>query len=69
MKNIPFTKILLEADYGHAGFTGTGLAAEYDILSRKLVWRKANQQSMESVQKAVVALVLGGRRISLISYF
>ena len=48
MKNIPFTKIFLHVDNGYADKSGTGLAVEYNISSKNIIWRKLDQKNLDS---------------------
>ena len=51
MKNMPFTKILLHVDSGFGDLRGTGFAVEYDILHRKLIWRRLDKGVIDSINK------------------
>ena len=69
--NIPFTKIFLHVDNGYADKRGTGLAVEYDIFSRKIIWRMLDKRSMDSAKRSFKKPMTVGTSLGLcgIYYF
>ena len=56
MKNIPFTKILLQVDDGF-DLSGTGLAVEYHIFTKKIVWNKKNNAEFIKKSKNIFTAI------------
>ena len=51
MKNRMFTRIYFHIDDGYADKRGTGLAVEYDIFSKTLIWRMLDKRTMDAAQR------------------
>lgn len=55
---LPLTKMWFVADYwGKSELSGTNIFAEYDILGKKVVWKKFSKQDMENQNHKVKKLL------------
>ena len=69
MKNRIFTKIYLDTDDGYADKRGTGLAVEYDIFSKTLIWRMLDKRTMDAAQRPFKKPMTVGTSLGLCGIF